>query len=93
MTTTTRRADWVVLAMLFVLVFTIGLFAQSRSAAVSTSPSTVARNLNSTLAELLRAAPATLIEWKRAPLRTSSDRRSQCGGKYRGPCTVIGSNG
>ena len=59
MTTTTRRAYWGVLAMVLVLVFSRGLFAQSRPAAVSTSPSPVARDLNSTLAELMRAAPAT----------------------------------
>src|SRR2546426_9342405 len=59
MTTTTRRAYWGVLVMVFVLVFSIGLFAQSRPAAVSTSPSPVARDLNSTLAELMHAAPAT----------------------------------
>jgi uncharacterized protein YqkB len=59
MTTTTRWAYWGVLVMVFVLVFSIGLFAQSRSAAVSTSPSAVARDLNTTLAELMRAAPAT----------------------------------
>jgi len=59
MTTTTRRAYCGVLVMVFVLVFSIGLFAQSRPAAVSTSPSPVARDLNTTLAELMRAAPAT----------------------------------
>ena len=59
MTTTTRWAYWGVLVMVFVLVFSIGLFAQSRPAAVSTSPSPVARDLNTTLAELMRAAPAT----------------------------------
>ena len=59
MTTTTRRAYWGVLVMVFVLVFSIGLFAQSRPAAVSTSPSPVARDLNTTLAELMRASPAT----------------------------------
>ena len=59
MTTTTRRAYWGVLVMVFVLVFSIGLFAQSRPAPVSTSPSPVARDLNTTLAELMRAAPAT----------------------------------
>src|SRR5438128_11163147 len=58
-TTTTRRAYWGVLVMVFVLVFSIGLFAQSRPAAVSTSPSPVARDLNITLAELMRASPAT----------------------------------
>src|SRR5215469_9150722 len=59
MKTTTRRAYWGVLVTVFVLVFSIGLFAQSRAVAVSTSPSPVARDLNTTLAELLRAAPAT----------------------------------
>src|SRR5580692_647958 len=59
MTTTTRQAYWGVLVMVFVLVFSIGLFAQSGPAAVSTSPSPVARDLNTTLAELLRTAPAT----------------------------------
>src|SRR5262245_22288756 len=54
-----RRAYWGVLTMVFVLVFSIGLFAQSRTAAASTSPSPVARDLNSTLAELMRVAPAT----------------------------------
>ncbi len=58
MTTTTRWAYWGVLVMVFVFVFSIGLFAQSRPAAVSTSPSPVARDLNTTLAELMRAAPA-----------------------------------
>jgi predicted PurR-regulated permease PerM len=56
---TTRRAYWGVLTMVFVLVFSIGLFAQSRPAAASTSASSVPRDLNSTLAELMRAAPAT----------------------------------
>ncbi len=59
MTTTTRRANWGILAIVFVLVFSTGLFAQSKPAAVSTSPSPVARDLNSILAELMRAAPAT----------------------------------
>jgi len=59
MTTTTRRAYCGVLVMVFVLVFSIGLCAQSGPAAVSTSPSLVARDLNTTLAELTRAAPAT----------------------------------
>ena len=59
MRTTIRQAYWGVLVMVFVLVFSIGLFAQSRPAAVSTSPSPVARDLNTTLAELMRAAPAT----------------------------------
>src|ERR1700720_1573089 len=59
MTTTTRRAYWGVLVMVFVLVFSIGFFAQSAPATVSTSPSPVARDLNTTLAALMRAAPAT----------------------------------
>ena len=58
MATTARRAYWDVLVMVSVLVFSIGLFAQS-PASVSTSPSPVARDLNTTLAELMRAAPAT----------------------------------
>jgi len=58
-TTITRRAYWGVLAMVLVLVLRLGLFAQSRPAAVSTSASSVARDLNSTLVELMRAAPAT----------------------------------
>ena len=59
MTTTTRRAYWGVLALGCFLVFSFGLFGQSRPAAVSTSPSPVARDLNSILAELMRASPAT----------------------------------
>jgi len=59
MTTTTRQARWGLLVMVFVLVFRIGLFAQSRSAAGSPSPSPVARDLNTILAELMRASPAT----------------------------------
>ncbi len=58
-TTITRRAYWGVLTMFLVLVFRLGLFAQSRPPAVSTSASSVARDLNSTLVELMRAAPAT----------------------------------
>ena len=58
MATTARRAYWDVLVMVSVLVFSIGLFAQS-PASVSTSPSPVARDLNATLAELVRVAPAT----------------------------------
>lgn len=57
-TTVTRRMHWSVLTVL-VLIFSMGLFAQSRPAAASTSGSSVARNLNSTLAELMRVAPAT----------------------------------
>src|ERR1700746_1746739 len=59
MTTATRRTYWGVLAMVFVLVFSMYLFGQSRSAAVSTSLSPVARDLNSILAELMHTAPAT----------------------------------
>lgn len=59
MTTTTRPAHRGLLVMVFVLVFSAGLFAQSRSAAASPSPSPVARDLNTILAELLRASPAT----------------------------------
>ena len=59
MKATARRAYWGVLVLVFVVVFGIGLFAQSRAFAVSTSPSPVARDLNATLAELMRAAPAT----------------------------------
>lgn len=55
----TRRAYWGVLTMVFVLAFSIGLFAQSRPAAAATLASSGARDLNSTLAELMRTAPAT----------------------------------
>jgi hypothetical protein len=58
-TSISRRAYWGVRTMGFVLVFSIGLFAQSRPAAASPSASSVARDLNSTLVELMRAAPAT----------------------------------
>jgi hypothetical protein len=59
MTTTTRQAYRAVLVKVFVLIFSIGAFAESRPAAVSTSPSPVARDLNTTLAELMRVTPAT----------------------------------
>ena len=59
MRTTARRAYLGVLVVVFVFVFSIGFFAQSRPAAVSNSPSPVAPDLNTTLAELMRAAPAT----------------------------------
>jgi len=52
------RAYWGVLTMVLVLFFSIGLLAQSRPAAASTSP-LVTRDLNSTLAELMRVVPAT----------------------------------
>jgi hypothetical protein len=45
--------------MVFVLAFIMGLFAQPGPATVSVSPSAVARDLSSTLAELMRLAPAT----------------------------------
>jgi len=59
MTITTRQAHRGLLVMVFVLAFSLGLFAQSRSAAVSPSPSPVARDLNTVLAELMRASSAT----------------------------------
>ena len=55
----TRRVYPSVLTTVFVLVFSVGLFAQSRPGAASTSAFPVARDLNSTLTELMRAAPAT----------------------------------
>jgi hypothetical protein len=58
-TTITRRAYWGVLTTVFVLVFSTGLFAQSRPAAVLTSASSVAPDLNSTLTQLTRSAAAT----------------------------------
>lgn len=54
-----RRAYWGVLTMIFVLVLSVRLFAQPRPAAAPASGSSVARDLNSTLAELMRVAPAT----------------------------------
>lgn len=59
MTTTTRPAHRGILALIFVIVFSTGLFAQSRPAVVSNSPAAVARDLNSILADLMRTAPAT----------------------------------
>jgi len=58
-TTIIRRAYWGVLTMVLMVIFSISLFAQSRPVAASTSASPVARDLNSTLVELMRAAPAT----------------------------------
>jgi hypothetical protein len=55
----TRRAYWGVLTIVLVLVFRIGSFAQSRPAAASPPASSVVRDLNLTLAELTRLAPAT----------------------------------
>ena len=57
-TTMARRVYWAVFTAAFVVVFSVGLLAQSRSAA-ATSASSAARDLNSTLAELTRVAPAT----------------------------------
>jgi len=59
MTTTTRRAHSGLLSMVFILVWCIGSFGQTRSAAVSPSASPAARDLNTILAELMRASPAT----------------------------------
>jgi len=56
MATIARHAYCRVLTMVFALVCSIGLFAQSRTASTSGSP---ARDLNSTLTELMRVAPAT----------------------------------
>jgi hypothetical protein len=58
-TTMTRRAEWGIPTMVFVLVFTTGLFAQSKPVAASISASAGARDLNATLGELMRAAPRT----------------------------------
>ena len=58
MTTTTRQSHWGLLVMVLVLVLSVGSFAQSRSAAGSPSPSPVARDLNTILAEVMRASPA-----------------------------------
>ena len=57
--TVTRRAYWGVPTTVFVLVFTTSLFAQFKPVAASTAGSSGARELNSTLGELMRAAPAT----------------------------------
>lgn len=51
-TTISRRAYWAVLRIAFVLLSSAGVFAQSR-------PATTVRDLNSTLADLMRAVPAT----------------------------------
>ena len=58
-TTIIRRACWGVLTMVLMVIFSISVFAQARPAAASTSASPVARDLNSTLVELMRVAPAT----------------------------------
>lgn len=54
-----RRAYPSVLAIVIVFSFTVGVSAQVKLTAVSTSPSSIPRGLNSTLTELLRTAPAT----------------------------------
>jgi len=58
-TVVTRRSYWIVFIVVFVLVFSTALLAQSIQAAASTSASSVVRDLNSTLAELMRVAPTT----------------------------------
>ncbi len=55
----TRRAYRDVLTPVFVLVFSVGAFAQSRPVAARNSAPSAARDLNSTLGELMRVAPAT----------------------------------
>lgn len=57
--TTTRLPHRGLLVTAFTVVFSIGVFAQSRAAAVLPSPSPVARDLNTILDELRRASPAT----------------------------------
>lgn len=59
MTTAIRRAHSGHLVMVFVLMCSLGSFAQARAAAVSPSTTPVARDLNTILAELLRTSPAT----------------------------------
>jgi hypothetical protein len=59
MANTISRLHWGVLSIAFVLVFSMGLFGQSKLAAASTSASSGAHDLNSTLAELMRVVPAT----------------------------------
>lgn len=54
-----RHAYLGVLAIVFVFILSVRSVAQSGLSEVSTSGSSVARDLNSTLAELMRAAPAT----------------------------------
>jgi hypothetical protein len=58
-TNITRRTHWGLLTTVLVVIFSTGLFAQSRPVPASTSASPVARDLNSTLFELMRVAPAT----------------------------------
>ena len=54
-----RQAYWGVLAIVFVSVLSVRSLAQSGLSEASTSGSSGTRDLNSTLAELMRAAPAT----------------------------------
>ena len=54
-----RRAYWNILTMVFVLVTSVGVFAQSGPPAASTVALSAPRDLNSILAELMRTAPAT----------------------------------
>ena len=58
-TTITRRACWGGPTTVLVLVFSGVLFAQSRPAAASTPASPAPRDLNATLVDLTRVAPAT----------------------------------
>ena len=78
-TTVTRRAYSGVLTVVFVLAFSIGLFAQSRPATASS----VARDLNSTLAELMRLAPATIQDLDLANQHLLSEAPSA----FSGTCT------
>jgi hypothetical protein len=57
-TAITRGTYWGILTTVFALIFSIGLSAQSRTATSSISASPTARELDSTLAELMRVAPA-----------------------------------
>lgn len=72
-TAITRRAYWGALIIAFVLVFSTGLFAQSRPTAPTSAP-LAAHALNATLAELTRTAPATIQDL---------DEAQQHGGRLR----------
>lgn len=54
--TIARRANCSIFSVVFVLAFSISLFTQTRPVTASSVP----RGLNSTLAELMRVAPATI---------------------------------
>src|SRR5689334_491010 len=71
-TTITRRAYSLVITLGFVLTFSVGVFAQYRPA----TGSPVARDLNSSLADLTRLAPATIQDLDLA-------NQQQQGGKLR----------